>query len=230
MQQSAGRAPLGRPREPPGHLAGLGAVELDARGDRERHEREQFCGLRHGPILTERDTGRQDERVTDERIEPPLTGGERETLRAYLDWHRATLALKCEGLSDDDLRRRSMPPSTLSLLGLVRHMAEVERSWFRRVIDGQDVPLVWSPDGDFQVAYDATGADRAEAFAAWEAEIAHGRRIERAAPSLDTTGVDRRYGTVYSLRLVLLHLIQEYARHNGHADLLRECIDGRIGV
>src|SRR5687768_12439793 len=144
--------------------------------------------------------------MTDGRIEPPLTGGERETLRAYLDWHRGTLALKCQGLSDEDLRRRSMPPSTLSLLGLVRHMAEVERSWFRRVLDGQDVPLVWSPAGDFQVAYDATGADPAEAFAAWEAEIAHARRIERAAPSLDVTGADRRSGTVYSLRLVLLHM------------------------
>jgi uncharacterized damage-inducible protein DinB len=168
--------------------------------------------------------------MTPERPEPPLTGGERETLRGYLDFHRATLARKCVGLSEEQLHLRSMPPSTLSLLGLVRHMAEVERSWFRRVIDGQDVPLVWSTDGDFQVAYDASGADPAEAFAAWEAEIAHARRIERAAPSLDVTGVDRRHGTVYSLRLVLLHLIQEYARHNGHADLLRQGVDGVTGV
>jgi uncharacterized damage-inducible protein DinB len=168
--------------------------------------------------------------VTDPRIEPPLTGSERETLRSYLDWHRATLALKCAGLSDDDLRRPSMPPSTLTLLGLVRHMAEVERSWFRRVVDGQDVPLVWSADGDFQVAYDAAGAERDEAFAAWEAEIAHARRIEQAAPSLEVTGVDDRDGTVYSLRLVVLHVIQEYARHNGHADLLREGLDGVTGV
>ncbi|MGY1804625.1 DinB family protein [Blastococcus sp. SYSU D00922] len=167
--------------------------------------------------------------MTDGRTEPPLTGGERETLRGYLDWHRATLALKCAGLSDDDLRRRSMPPSTLSLLGLVRHMAEVERSWFRRVVDGQDVPLVWSAERDFQVAYDAADADTAEAFDAWEAEIAHARRIEEAAPSLDVTGTDRD-GTAYSLRLVLLHVIQEYARHNGHADLLREGIDGATGV
>jgi uncharacterized damage-inducible protein DinB len=128
------------------------------------------------------------------------------------------------------LRLRSMPPSTLSLLGLVRHMAEVERSWFRRVIDGEDVPLVWSPDGDFQVAYDTSGATRAEAFAAWEREMEQARRIERAAPSLDVTGVDQRTGDVYSLRLVMLHLIQEYARHNGHADLLREGIDGVVGV
>jgi uncharacterized damage-inducible protein DinB len=171
-----------------------------------------------------------DARMATERIEPPLTGRERETLRDYLDFHRATLAIKCDGLSDDQLRRRSMRPSALSLLGLVRHMAEVERSWFRRVIDGQDVPLVWSPDGDFQMAYEVSGATRAEAFAAWEREVEQGRRIERAAPSLDVTGVDRPSGEVYSLRLVMLHLIQEYARHNGHADLLREGIDGTAGV
>jgi uncharacterized damage-inducible protein DinB len=168
--------------------------------------------------------------MTPERPEPPLTGGERETLRGYLDFHRATLARKCLGLSEEELRLRSMPPSTLSLLGLVRHMAEVERSWFRRVIDGEDVPLVWSPDGDFQVAYDTSGATRAEAFAAWERETEQARRIERAAPSLDVTGVDQRTGDVYSLRLVMLHLIQEYARHNGHADLIRERIDGVTGV
>jgi hypothetical protein len=73
-------------------------------------------------------------------------------------------------------------------------MAAVERSWFRRVVDGEEVPLVWSPDGDFQVAYDASGATRAEAFAAWRAEVEHARRIEAAAPSPDVTGVDRRSG------------------------------------
>ena len=82
-----------------------------------------------------------------ERIGPPLLGGERETLRAFLDFHRATLAMKCDGLSDDELRRRSMPPSTLSLLGLVRHLAEVERTWFRKVVNGEDIPLVWSAGG-----------------------------------------------------------------------------------
>ena len=89
--------------------------------------------------------------VTDHRTDVPRTGGERELLRAYLDFHRETLALKCAGLSDDDLRRRTTP-SALSLLAVVRHMAEVERSWFRRVIDGQDVPLVWSPEGPRCVA------------------------------------------------------------------------------
>jgi uncharacterized damage-inducible protein DinB len=167
--------------------------------------------------------------VTGARTDVPKAGGEREMLRAYLEFHRETLALKCAALPDDDLRRRPTP-SALSLLGLVRHMAEVERSWFRRVIDGEDVPLVWSGDGDFQVAYDAATATRAEAFAAWEAEVAHARRIEAEAPSLDVTGVDRRSGEEYSLRRVMIHLIQEYARHNGHADLIREAIDGATGV
>jgi uncharacterized damage-inducible protein DinB len=167
--------------------------------------------------------------MTADRTDVPRTGDERDLLRAYLDFHRETLALKCAGLSDDDLRRRTTP-SSLSLLGLVRHMAEVERSWFRRVIDGQDVPLVWSPEGDFQVAYDAAEADRAEAFEAWESEIEHARRVERAAASLDVVGVDRRSGEEYSLRRVMVHLIQEYARHNGHADLIREGIDGAVGV
>jgi len=123
-----------------------------------------------------------------------------------------------------------MPPSTLTLLGLVRHLAEVERNWFRRVIDGQDVPLVWSPEGDFQVAYDASGATRADAFAAWEAEVEHSRRIEAAAESLDVTVFNARWGEEVSLRLVMLHLIHEYARHNGHADFLREGIDGTVGA
>ena len=169
--------------------------------------------------------------MSDDRTAVPTSGaGERELVRAYLDFHRDTLAAKCAGLSDDDLRTASVPPSGLSLLGLVRHMAEVERAWFRRVIGGQEVPLVWGEGWDFQAAYDASGASRAEAFAAWEAEVAHARRIEAAAPSLDVTGVDRRSGTEFSLRRVMLHVLQEYARHNGHADLVRERIDGVTGV
>ncbi|MEU2155003.1 DinB family protein [Streptomyces sp. NPDC019396] len=166
----------------------------------------------------------------DTRIGPPVRGSEREMLRAFLDFHRATLAMKCEGLSDEELRRQSMPPSTLSLLGLVRHMAEVERSWFRRVIAAEEIPLVWSEEGDYQVAYDATTATRSEAFAAWEAEVGHARRIEREAESLDVTGYQVRWDEEVSLRLVMLHLIHEYARHNGHADFLREGIDGTVGA
>lgn len=151
-------------------------------------------------------------------------------LRDFLDFHRGTLAMKCDGLSDEDLRRRSMPPSQLSLLGLVRHMAEVERQWFRRVINAEDIPLVWSASGDFQAAYDVSAASRPEVFAAWHAEVEQSRQIERAAASLDVTGYAANWGEDVSLRLVMLHLIHEYARHNGHADLLREGIDGTVGV
>ena len=165
-----------------------------------------------------------------ERISPPVVASEREMLRAFLDYHRATLAMKCEGLSDHQLRRRSMPPSTLTLLGLVRHLAEVERAWFRRVINGEDLPLVWSEEGDYQVAYDASTSNRQEAFAAWDAEVEHSRRIEREAESLDVVGRHARSGEDVSLRLVMLHLIHEYARHNGHADFLREAIDGTVGA
>ncbi|GAA2132291.1 DinB family protein [Kitasatospora kazusensis] len=168
--------------------------------------------------------------ITDNRIDPPRTGNERETLRGYLEVHRETLAMKCQGLSDEDLRSQSMPPSTLSLLGLVRHMAEVERNWFRRVIGHEDIPLVWSDTFDFQEAYDASASTRAEAFAAWQAEVEHSRRIEAAADSLDVTAHFARWGEDVSLRMVMLHVITEYARHNGHADFLREGIDGVVGA
>ncbi|MEV6395795.1 DinB family protein [Streptomyces sp. NPDC051907] len=168
--------------------------------------------------------------MTDDRIEPPRTAGERETLRAYLDFHRATLAMKTEGLGDEELRRQSMPPSTLSLLGLVRHMAEVERVWFRKTINGEDLPLVWSDEGDYQVAYDASRSTGAEAFDAWRREVEHARRIEAEAESLDVRGFQARWGEEVTLRMVMLHLIHEYARHNGHADLLREGIDGTVGA
>ncbi len=167
---------------------------------------------------------------TDNRVGPPSTGGEREMLRAFLDYHRATLAMKCEGLSDEELRQRSSPPSTLTLLGLVRHLAEVERTWFRRVFEDNEVPLVWSDSFDFQAAYDAGGSTRAEAFAAWEAEVAASRRIEREAASLELTGHQPRWGEDVSLRMVMLHVLLEYGRHNGHADLLREGVDGVVGA
>jgi hypothetical protein len=168
--------------------------------------------------------------MSTERPEPELTGPEREMLRAFLDFQRATLAMKCEGLSDADLSRRSAPPSALTLLGLMRHMAEVERTWFRRAIAGEDIPLVWSDQMDFQAAFDLTGASGQAAFRAWQTEVEHSRRIERAAPSLDVTGYQPRWDEDVSLRLVMLHVTLEYARHNGHADLLREAIDGAVGA
>jgi uncharacterized damage-inducible protein DinB len=166
----------------------------------------------------------------DRRIGPPSFGSERETLRAALDYQRATLAMKCDGLSDADLRKQSMPPSTLSLLGLVRHMAEVERAWFRRVFQDNDAPMVWSDEIDFQAAYDASTSTRAEGFAAWEAEVENSRRVEREAGSLDQSGHQPRWGEDVSLRMVMVHVLLEYGRHNGHADFLREGIDGTVGA
>jgi len=166
----------------------------------------------------------------DERIGPPNFAAEREMLRSFLDYQRATLAMKCAGLTDDELRRASMPPSTLSLLGLVRHMAEVERAWFRRVFDDHDVRMVWSDQVDFQAAFDAGGSSRAEAFAAWEAEVAHSRRVEQGAESLDAAGYQPRWDEEVSLRMVMIHVLLEYGRHNGHADFLRQGVDGTVGA
>ena len=159
-----------------------------------------------------------------------MTGPERDALRGWLDYHRATLAWKCDDLGDDDLRLQSMPPSSLSLLGLVRHMAEVERHWFRRVVGGETVRHVWSEEWDFQAAYDASAATRAEAFTAWQGEVAHAHDVERDVASLDDTFHVESWGADVSLRTILLHLIHDYARHNGHADLLREGVDGAVGA
>ncbi|WP_406071714.1 DinB family protein [Streptomyces sp. NBC_01020] len=168
--------------------------------------------------------------TSDNRTGPPTVGSERDMLRAFLDYHRATLAMKCEGLTDEELRQRSMPPSTLSLLGLVRHMAEVERAWFRRVFEDNDAPMVWSDTTDFQAAYDASRSTRDEAFTAWEAEAGNSRRVEREAESLDMTGYQPRWGEEVSLRMVMVHVLLEYGRHNGHADFLREGVDGSVGA
>jgi uncharacterized damage-inducible protein DinB len=162
------------------------------------------------------------------RTDPPLIADERTILLAWLEFHRATLEWKCSGLTDDQLRLRSVEPSSMSLLGLVRHMAEVERSWFRRVLAGEDAPRIYcsdeNPDGEFD---DVDAADVAEAVATWHAECVHARANVDAAASLDVTG--SRRGTEFSLRWILVHMIEEYARHNGHADLLRERIDGATG-
>ena len=121
-----------------------------------------------------------------------------------------------------------MPPSNLSLLGLVRHLAEVERSWLRHGIAGEDVDGLWVTDDDPDADLDDVGtADVEEAFVAWEDECELSRTIVATYP-LDTT-LTNRDGVVISLRWVLLHLIEEYARHNGHADLIRESIDGQTG-
>lgn len=166
----------------------------------------------------------------DNRIGPPNFAPERDMLRAFLDYQRATLAMKCAGLTADELRARSMPPSTLSLLALVRHMAEVERAWFRRVFDDNDAPMVWSEEVDFQAAFDDSASIAEQAFAAWESEVEHSRRVEQAAQSLDVAGYQPRWDEEVSLRMVMIHVLLEYGRHNGHADLLREAIDGTVGA
>lgn len=157
-------------------------------------------------------------------------GDERMTLLEYLRCQRLTLELKCSGLEPSDLARRSVEPSTLSLLGLVRHMAEVERYWFRRVLAAQDAPPLFysedDPDGDFGGAA-ADPEVVADAWGAWRAELAFTDRFLADAAELDIIGI-RQEGPI-SLREVLVHMIEEYARHNGHADLLRERIDGRLG-
>ncbi|MFJ6215643.1 DinB family protein [Streptomyces sp. NPDC092296] len=168
--------------------------------------------------------------MTETRTPPPFILGERAMLDAWLDYHRATLALKCEGLDDDQLRTRPVPPSSLSLLGLVRHMAEVERHWFQGILGGLDFDRghYWTPqrpDGDFD---DVDGADPAEAFATWRAECAASRAAAAGLP-LETLGKRLRGREQVSLRWILIHLIEEYARHNGHADLIREQIDGVTG-
>jgi uncharacterized damage-inducible protein DinB len=160
------------------------------------------------------------------RTEPPSGVGERETLDAYLDYQRATLLWKCSGLDDAQLKRRASPPSTLSLLGLVRHMTDVEQGWFGHFVG--DRTRVYStdewPNADFD---DLDYADAAADFAAFGAQCARSR--ERVAGrGLDATFTSRR-GHEISLRWVLVHMIEEYARHNGHADLIREAIDGSVG-
>ncbi|MFE6051486.1 DinB family protein [Kitasatospora sp. NPDC056446] len=166
----------------------------------------------------------------DPRVDPPMAVDETATLTAFLDYHRATLALKCEGLTDDQLRLRSVPPSALSLLGLVRHMAEVERYWFQGILLGEefDTGRYWTkadPDGDFG---NVDTADVAADFAVWRAEIEAARRACAGLP-LDTVGKRPRRGREVTLRWILAHMVEEYARHNGHADLLRESVDGATG-
>jgi hypothetical protein len=165
------------------------------------------------------------------RLSTPTTCGEREMLTAFLAAQRATLELKCAGLGTG-LSRRAVAPSSLSLLGLVRHLADVERRWFRQVLAGQDAAPRFSsparPDDDFDGALPDPGLI-SDAWRAWRTEVAFADAFVAAAPDLDRTGHDAWRGTV-SLRWVLLHLVEEYARHLGHADLLRERTDGRTGL
>ncbi|MFC4020456.1 DinB family protein [Micromonospora sp. GCM10011542] len=167
--------------------------------------------------------------------EDPRSGGgfsdERTILVHYLRDQRLTFQLKCDGLDADQLARRAIPPSTMSLLGLIRHLAEVERGWFRRTMAGQDALKIYAseadPDGDFDGAV-ADPEVVAEAWRTWQAEVEFAERFVAEAPDLGVQG-RQRLGNTVVLRELLVHMIEEYARHNGHADLLRERIDGRVG-
>ncbi|MEW2065473.1 DinB family protein [Streptomyces sp. NPDC007346] len=182
---------------------------------------------------------------TTERSMPPLVADERASLESWLDFYRATLAQKCAGLPEERLREASATPSAMTLLGLVQHAAAVERTWFRRVLAQEDVPPLFAPDdaagdetggegggeggggghdGGFELAEGATYDD---AVAVWEAEVRRGRE-NCAARRLDDTSPFM--GGEVTLRWIYTHMIGEYARHCGHADLIRERIDGRTGV
>ncbi|MFC4005035.1 DinB family protein [Prauserella oleivorans] len=165
-----------------------------------------------------------------ERATPSLNADERTTLENWLDWYRDTLALKCEGLTEDQLRTVSVPPSTLTLLGLVQHATEVERHWFRRVLTAEQVPPIYGPpasnghDGGFELRDDVSGE---QALATWRAEIALARAN---CGTRDLSQTSPFHGAEVTLRWIYTHMIGEYARHAGHADLIRERIDGRTGV
>ncbi|MEV5671644.1 MULTISPECIES: DinB family protein [Streptomyces] len=168
--------------------------------------------------------------TTHERSAPALDAAERTMLEGWLDYHRATLAMKCAGLTDAQLREASVPPSEFTLLGLVRHLAENERGWFREVLAGEELPPIYGteedPDGEFHVTEEDTWE---EARTTWETEI-EAARANAAKLGLDglSAGVGKA-GKPFTLRWIYTHMIEEYARHNGHADLVRERIDGATG-
>jgi uncharacterized damage-inducible protein DinB len=155
---------------------------------------------------------------------------ERDTLVGYLRDYRLTLQMKCDGLDAAGMAARSVPPSTLSLLGLVRHMADVELHWFRRVLAGEEAAWRFRLEEDREAAFNGAVADDAvvdAAWAAWREEVAFAVGFVEAAPDLEIGGPHG--GGVITLREVLVHMLEEYARHAGHADLIRERIDGRVG-
>jgi uncharacterized damage-inducible protein DinB len=169
-----------------------------------------------------------DELVDPRRSEPSFLLGERAMLEGWLEFHRATLLLKCEGLDDESRKARPIPTSLLSLHGLVRHMAEVERNWFRRVLrrDATAPPIWFDPAIDDSELVPLDDADWEADSAAWEAEC-EASRAAAGEHGLDDTGIRR--GHPCSLRWIYVHMIEEYSRHNGHADLIRELIDGAVG-
>ncbi len=165
----------------------------------------------------------------DTRPPLPQVGTEREVLTAYLDYHRATFELKCAGVDPARLSERTMPPSSLTLHGLLRHLTGVERWWFQINFAGDDVPMLYYSDDEPDQDFERLDGDVDEAWRRWRAECGRSREIA-AAHDLEDTGRRVRDGAPISLRGVLVKMVAEYAQHNGHADLLREGIDGRTGA
>ena len=167
----------------------------------------------------------------DPRQSLEAASGEKGVLAGYLEHYRLTLQLKCEGLDAERLAERSVPPSTLSLLGLVRHLAKVEHSWFRRVLGKQpELPRLYWSEEDRDLDFNGAVPDPAvveDAWRSWRQEVANAREYLDSVTDLGEL-VDH-HGEQIEVRDVLVHMIEEYARHVGHADLLRECIDGRTG-
>jgi uncharacterized damage-inducible protein DinB len=165
-----------------------------------------------------------------ERQEPARQSGERQALEEWLEFHRETLLGKCSGLTADQLKERAIPPSRLSLLGLVRHMTEVERWWFRMHADQQDLQFPYDPGQDGADFEDLGSADAAANLDAYREEL-EAARSAVAGKSLDHVVPSRgdHPERTRDVRWIYLHMIEEYARHNGHADLIRERIDGETG-
>ena len=150
---------------------------------------------------------------------------ERSVLLGYLTYHRTVLARKAEGISDSDARRAACPPSALTLLGLIRHMTDVERWWFRRHLLAEEIPALFDDDEEWRVPPDATVADSLAAY--WEEIAVIDRHLVTA--SMDDRNEGEPDRGQHTLRRAIVHMIEEYARHCGHADLLREAIDGTTG-
>jgi hypothetical protein len=170
--------------------------------------------------------------AADPRFEGPgELEGERETLLDYLRAYRLAMEMKCEGLDAEQLACRSVPPSTMSLLGLVRHMADVERHWFREVMAQADAPPIYWSDDVADADWAGAVPDPVvvgDAWRSWREEVAFAEQYVASSPDLAVRS-PMKDGTTIALREVILHMVEEYARHIGHADLLRERIDGRVG-
>ena len=167
--------------------------------------------------------------VADDRADPPFMASDRESLESWLELYRTTVPIKVGGLTAEQLCRAAVPPSTLTLLGIVRHLTKVERYWFANVVSGEDLPILYcqdDEDGDFN---DLAGESALDDLDRFEAELVASRERARAVNDLDAPLRGKRRGQDVSLRWVYVHMVEEYARHLGHADMIRECVDGVTG-